>query len=833
MQEEKKEAVAAVYRGRIRMRLLAWWGALAPAAFLLGLSLAVLVYGRMYSGGRSSATLSVFAAGSFVVVVAVSVAVLVRFVRRERLDRLTARNMHLLFPAQRKDLEVWLSTGLSGSYSDAARVVTEERLNEALPHPWRTRLTEKPKRTCVVMAAAMGVLAVALCFQEGSFMAQYGRYLGRVACWMRPLKVAIARFSPAGNWVGRGRPFDVEILFDRPPKGEVRLGVTAGSDTEELDMTAASPRLFTVTVPGQAMDFALQVRGNGQKFRSRTFRVYPYEGVGLELVGIQDQSGRLMRVASPAEFPLTVSSDTRLVFSVLRARCPISVFGLGSDIHGDVVLKKGKVALRSYGRAKVDRDDRFRLYWQYPEYAVETSRPYAVRCIENDRPEARLLNPTNGMVVTKVPKEWEIVGVGTDSDGIAKAFLHCTDYHGMDVRIEMKLERDEEGRTVATVKLPSGFLATRQGDKLGFCMEMVDESEAREASFSPVTDVSVPPAPEREGAKTRDGDRVADRRPEGEGRQDGAERRGTWDESGMIEDMEAFLTEMDTLRDEMVDASRAGEPESDWKPGERAKWEQAMREALARMAGKMAGMRPGRMGPMPEGMPMAGEMGEIGDLGDVMWVTNRMAFCTNRCSTCSNKCGSCTCGRPGGRCGKCGTAARAGMLVAEMKRGSGTGSGTAPGGGSGRGRGTVKDAAGLDGVKPGDPRGGGSGAEPHKDEGDPPPAVAVNLSRGSKDRRVTARKGAEDRERYVLRDRLVMPENRDMEKEPGTRRATGPAPGAGAPLPGARGQWVRPRNLSPSEMEKLILKHRDIAESLTPAERRIVDDYYRRLRDIN
>ncbi len=58
--------------------------------------------------------------------------------------------------------------------------------------------------------------------------------------------------------------------------------------------------------------------------------------------------------------------------------------------------------------------------------------------------------------------------------------------------------------------------------------------------------------------------------------------------------------------------------------------------------------------------------------------------------------------------------------------------------------------------------------------------------------------------------------------------------GAGSVAGGVpAGPWgAAPRVLSPTEWEALIQKHEAVRERLTPDEKRVVDDYYRMLRDV-
>ncbi|MEM7391459.1 MAG: hypothetical protein AAF492_03845, partial [Verrucomicrobiota bacterium] len=414
---------------RIQHELRIRWTTLWFMAFAFGLFLAAFIYSVLLDARAPAVWLTRFSLASALIVFVGCCLGLGWAIRRQRTGRLTRINMRSLFPQQRRELDTWLSTELTGPCAEAARVVSERRLEETFPARPRIRLVAG-RTSGRLLSICIGLLTlVGLGWRWGTPTEWLSAYLQRVIFFQRPVPVTIESIEPAVTWVDRNRPFDLAVTFDRRPAGNSSLEIM-GSSPGTFEIPAAAESRWQA--PPQSHAFTARIRANRNTIDERIpFRVYPENPLTIEWIGVRNPEGELIRTVSKLSRRLTVSAGNVLVVGMARADCPMKSFGFGGRRRGDVTLTKTRRPDRFEARVRITEDEWFNLYWQYPDREVRMSAPLHVECLANDRPAVELFEPEDGKTYPAVPEQWTIRATGRDRDGIHRAFLHATDYHGL------------------------------------------------------------------------------------------------------------------------------------------------------------------------------------------------------------------------------------------------------------------------------------------------------------------------------------------------------------------------------------------------------------------
>jgi len=754
------------------------------------------------------------------------------------------------FPEQGKDLDVWLSDNLVGPNVALAHAVAQERLDGALPCG---RKVYAPDRLGVVAYAAAGlsVLLFAVALWRGispiRAAAQYARgALGPI--W--PLPVSMRWVEPSPRWVPADHPFDIEVRFSRPLMRNGKVLVSTGKQRTLVELKRVGRRHYRARCPAQAQRFSLQVSANDQRFRPAHFNVYPAQALRVESAAVCRADTGAVRIVLPDAFPLRVATGEQIVFRIRRDNCPVTEFGFGSEHHGDIPLHAGVDEGIFFASVTVTRNDELHLYWQHPRLETRVSPAYGIECVRNDAPSVALLDPADRSALGEIPQTMTVRGVADDVDGISDAVLHCTDFQGLDLRIGMEVTRNEDGSVSLQAEVPRSVLEGRQGDRLAFRVEAMDGSEQRMSAFSDIATLTVPDAgasaqseqgsspgefaenPAGNAAHAQQSEAFADA---------GAEGKDAGERASDLTSEKALEGWRDGSDGTAADGETMGKT-ADGRMGNGAFAANSMSNRYAQMPSLQ--MPPGSAFPsnFPAGAalpPMTNSMtwqqvtGLLSMCTNFQWSTN-MSMCTNS-PTCANPRGMFAATPAGGACmtpgagqgqgqGMAGAAPMQGM----PRQSSGSGSGSVPGGGSAGGRTQPGSAEDLDRI----------GAAPGRDGNDEPidgsdtPMFGAQVGSGTKDRLTVAGRGAPARERFVYRDRLILSDNRDMEHSPGTSRVVPIIGGSGNPPGAAAGAGGRKETLGPSVIESRIERNKAFLDELSPEEKRVASDYFRRLKDV-
>ncbi|MEM7392612.1 MAG: hypothetical protein AAF492_09705, partial [Verrucomicrobiota bacterium] len=109
------------------------------------------------------------------------------------------------------------------------------------------------------------------------------------------------------------------------------------------------------------------------------------------------------------------------------------------------------------------------------------------------------------------------------------------------------------------------------------------------------------------------------------------------------------------------------------------------------------------------------------------------------------------------------------------------------------------------------------------------PFFSAQVGQGAKDTRVKARRGAPDRKQYELRDRLTV--NNSGKAGLASTRSRSARPTVRGDISGPTRPSTDRIRLTPTQIETVISKHRATLDGMNPGDRRMAEDYFRRLKD--
>jgi hypothetical protein len=465
----RARAVRKGTRRAVLLNAVVVWGALLASVTLA----CGLVFVLMDSVGVSTPLLRKYAGVSMGAAMMVFGCLFIWWSRRRRIVEMTRRTLLDAFPRQRKDLDPWLAGELHGGDCRAVRRVLTKRLSKALPDVRPVVPAERVPHVRLGLVVWLSALLMTASLAGLSPTGIYARYVDGIQGRRSYHALNAASVGPELRWYKRGDSPRIRACFDRPPAEipAVRLlteprGGEGGTDPIPMTLVGVGP-VHEATLPPLHCGASMVFTAEGLESPPLKLSVFPEDVLMLLGVALLSRGATDPRHCRPGVFPLTVEEGTRVRFSVGLRKCPVKAFGLRGSNSGETPLVRIE-GDRFLGTVAVQRDDVYRLWWELPDGSTVKTGFFSVKCRRPDEPTIRITSPREGIrFLPSKPIRVEVEC--TYARPVRSGRLMGSDYHGMAFSRTIPMAPAGNGRHKGMLELSIDELPRGRGRVLGLC----------------------------------------------------------------------------------------------------------------------------------------------------------------------------------------------------------------------------------------------------------------------------------------------------------------------------------------------------------------------------